>query len=267
MTKTDFLVLGALILLALFIWCRDLSWISAADDSLPILVAIPLFIWLGMPWEFRTDPLPISNIWILGMIFFITGIGLNFTFFLALGWTIILWAWLSSRIEPKFHNSLKKLMILPLMAFPWVTLDAERVGWWFRLSGAWATAQVFSHTGFQVVQEGTSMTINKLPISVEVACSGLNTLQSILIAGSVANYIILGDSIRYWMNIPMLIAISWLANTLRIIFLSIVALAISPQFAMSSFHIWGGWVILIVMFALCWLILTLQQPNKTSLHK
>ncbi len=256
-------MLGILILLALFIWFRDTSWISTADDTLPILVAIPLFIWIATPWKFREEPQPLSvNLIAFSVLLFLIGIGINFTFALALGWTVLLWAWLKSRVDPEMLPSLKKLLILPIMAFPWIALDAVAVGWWFRLSGAWTAVEFFSLFNLEVSREGTLMVVSGVPISVEVACAGLNTLQSMMIAGSIVDYLLLGSSALYWWNLPLLVAISWFANTVRIIGISLAALYINPEFAMGKFHVIGGWAILMVMFGICWFIFSLQAPKQ-----
>jgi exosortase/archaeosortase family protein len=258
----DFSFIFVLIALAIFIWVRDLTWMSAPDDTLPILVAIPLFFWLGMPWTFRDEPPSISLYKIaLAVFLLLAGIILNLTILLALGWTLLLWTWLSSRTLPSQHKSIFRLLILPLMAFPWITLDAQTIGWWFRLSGAWVTARFFSFLHYSVYEEGTNLLINGLPISVEAACAGLNTLQSMLIAGTAVAFIMLGKTKFYWLNIMLLIGMAWLANTIRIIFLVIIALVYGPEIAMGSFHMWGGWFILCVMFGLCWFIFRLQEPK------
>ena len=260
--KIDYLFIVILLFLAVFIWLRETSWMSTSDDTLPILIAIPAFIWLGSPWSFRENSLPISTTKILIATFLLAmGIAFNVTLLLAIGWTLLLWAWLSSRIIPGMHDSITKLLVLPIMAFPWIVLDADRIGWWFRLSGAWVTAHFFSLAGFNVVLDGTEILINKLPVSVEAACAGLNTLQSILIAGSVAAYLLLGNTNRFWYNIPFLFIMAWISNVVRILVICIAALAVSPEFAMGSFHTWGGWVVLLFMFSLCWLFFSLQAPN------
>ncbi|MCB1111256.1 MAG: exosortase/archaeosortase family protein [Chlamydiales bacterium] len=263
MTFKDNLILAALIFLALFIWLRDLSWLSTSDDTIPIIVAMPLFIFLAAPWQLRTSDVPVSLPWlIIGVVVMLVGIPLNSTVLLTIGWTMLLWSWIQERTDPSMHDRICKLLILPLMGFPWVALDADRIGWWFRLSGANVTAHVFHFFGFSVEQEGTNLLINQLPISVDVACAGLNTLQSMLIAGSVANYLLLGHTSRYWWNIPVLIGIAWVANTIRVIAIIIAALAVSPDFATGAFHTWGGWSIILVMFGLCWTILSFQAPKS-----
>lgn len=262
-SKTDLFILVCLFLFALFIWFRDTAWISSSDDTLPILVALPLFWWVGSPWSFREHPLSLSfrGIALSGLLFLL-GIALNVTLVLTAAWVILLWTWLRSRLTAENLPAAKKLLILPIMAFPWVTLDAEKVGWWFRLSGAWVTAKFYEFLGYDVKQEGTQLLVNKILISVEVACAGLNTLQSMLIAGSVVCYLILGNTKLYWWNLLLLVAMSWVANTARIIFMSGAALWISPRFATGEFHVWGGWALLLLMFCLCWFIFNLQKPKE-----
>jgi exosortase len=263
--NTDYLIILCLLAYACFIWLRDTTWMTSSDDTLPILVAIPLFYWMGSPWKFKEnrDPITIHQIAIC-VLLFLLGIVLNITLILTISWTYLLWIWLSSRLPQEKLSSVKKLLVLPMMAFPWVSLDADRIGWWFRLSGAWAAAHFFSLVGAQVTREGTTLVVNQMPISVEVACAGLNTLQSMIIAGSVVAYLTLGNSSRYWWNLPLLVVVSWLANTTRIILISIAALVISPKFALGNFHQFGGWAILVLMFCLCWLIFSLQETKETG---
>ena len=268
MKNRDYLFSVVLIILATFIWLRNMHWISSDDDTLPILIALPLFIWLGTPWSWRSDSPPLSSRRIVCAIgCFLLGIITNITLLMALGWTWLLWLWLSSRVNPESLSSVKKLLVLPLMAFPWVTLDAQTVGWWFRLSGASVAAKLFSYGGLTVIHEGTHLSVNGLPISVEAACSGLNTLQSMLIAGSIVAYLQLRETSTYWWNLLWLPLMAWIANTIRIIAICLVGLAISREFAMGPFHDIGGWIIIFLMFCLCWLLFSLQQPKSTKNHE
>ncbi len=260
MTKRDLPIILVLALLAGYIWLRDLSWVSQAADSLPILLTMPVFIWLGSPWKLQIDTAQIPT---TGLVFtvisIVTGIVTGWTLLLAIGWTILLWNWLSAKLDPAGQQRVKKLLILPIMAFPWLILDGDAVGWWFRLSGSWAAGQFFTLTGFHVLQEGTSLLVQGLPVDVSAACSGINALQSMLIAGSALAYILVGHHQVYWLNLPLLIVISWVANTLRIIVIALAALAVSPEFAAGLFHEWGGWSLLVLMFLLCWAVLSMEK--------
>lgn len=263
--QKDKLYLAGLGVLALFIWLRDLAWVSTADDTVPILITLPLFYWLGAPWRFKEHASPLSTSGlVLGGIIFVIGVAVNLTLLLAIGWSVLLWVWVKSHVREEEIPTVRKLMVLPIMAFPWIALDAGPLGWYFRLTGAAATASLFQWMGFNVVLEGTLIFINELPISVEAACAGLNNLQSLLIAGTIVDFILLSKTWLFWLNIPLLFVIAWVANTFRIIVITTAAMAISPEFATGPFHTWGGWFILVSMFGLTWLILSFQEPSETS---
>ena len=173
MNNKDYGMLAALVLLAVFIWFRDTAWMSSSDDTLPILVALPVFIWLGWPWQFQPEEtfhFSLKRI-VFIVLLFLVGIVAQNTLLLAIAWTYLLWSWLSQRLEPASLGSVLKLLILPIMAFPWITLDMQTLGWWFRLSGAWITAHLYSLAGFDVLYSGTNILIDQTPISVEAACS------------------------------------------------------------------------------------------------
>jgi exosortase len=260
----DYVAIVSLSLLAVAIWFRNTSWMSTSDDTLPILVSLPLYAWLGAPWKWRETHLPVEKRFLLGAaVVGLIGLIFNVTFLLGVSWTLLLWAWLSSSVQPSMVHDLKRLLILPMMAFPWVALDAERLGWWFRLSGATIAEKLFSYGGLPVFREGTSLNINGMQLSVAPACSGMNTLQSMLIAGSVVCFLLLGNSKRYWPNLLLLPLMAWLANTIRVIAICAAGFIVSPEFAMGPFHDYGGWAILFLMFLLCWLLFSLQEEETS----
>lgn len=258
--KHDLVAIGFLAFLALFIWLRDTRWMVDAADTLPILIALPLFFWLGAPWKLSSDEpsFPLLHV-ALATLLLLLGILTNFTWALTLGWCWMLWAFLRQRLEMNQRAKLNRLMVLPLMAFPWIILDGETLSWWFRLSGAWVTGLVLQLFGFLVSQEGTNLFVGTIPISVEPACSGLKTLQAMLIAGTLLAYTFLGTSWRYWPNLVLLVVIAWIANTIRVIALSLATIYAGSEFAQGAFHNWGGWFILMLMFLMCWGLFYVQR--------
>ena len=249
----DWLWLAALAGFAALIWCRDQSWVGNASEVLPILGALPVFVWLGAPWRFAATPFGVNTpTLVIAVVLFLMGTIFNLTILMALSWALAVWSWLKIRLEPADQKRISRLLVLLIMAFPWVTLDAGEVGWWFRLSAAWVTAHFYSLAGFVVTRDGTFLNVQGLPISVEAACSGLKALQAMLIAGTMLAFIQLGRSRLYWWSLPLLIALAWLANTARVFMLTAVALTFGIDFAEGWFHAWGGWFVLMVMFALCW---------------
>lgn len=263
MKGLDRLFLVVLTALAAFIWLRDRSWLTTLEDCLPAFAALPLFIWLGKPWIWRDEPLTLSPM-LLGaaILCLLFGIVAELTLALAMGWSLLCWAWLRARIAVDHLTRIRRLMLLTVMAFPWVTLDAEPVGWWFRLTGAWATGVFYQALGCTVLRVGTDLQVDEFNLAVTAACSGLNTLQSMLVAGAVLAYVQLGQSRWYWWSLPILLAMSWLANTVRILAIAAAGLLRGPEFARTVFHDWGGWGVLVLMFGFTWLAFALipSQP-------
>ena len=255
MKLSDFLWLGMLLVGALLIWLGDLAWVSGASETLPVLIALPLFVWLGAPWRFRSGPfqLPGRSLAAAGVLL---GLGcvLNFTFLLAAAWTLALWSWLRLRVISG-HAGLGRLVLLPLMAFPWLRLDFAPVGWWFRLSAAWVAEHLFGALGFSVLREGTTLLVHGLPVEVAAACSGMNSLQALLIAGIVLAWIELRGSRWFWPALATLPALAWTANVLRICSTVVLALSWGSGVADSWLHGAGGWVVLMLVFLCWWLIL------------
>jgi exosortase len=123
---------------------------------------------------------------------------------------------------------------------------------------------VFGWLQLDVARDGTLLSVQGLPVSVEAACSGLNTLQAMLIAGTLAAYVQIGDRKHYWWHLPALVAVAWLANTLRILVICVMALSAGPELASGSFHFLGGWAVLCGMFCICWIIFHLAARYETA---
>lgn len=267
MNSRDRLWVTALIAGGALIWTRDPRWLAEADDVLPALVALPLAVWLGAPWRLNAPTRPPARFLVLlSAAAALLGAATNMTLFLAAGWTGLLWVWLERRLPHTAIPRARRLLILPFNAFPWVTLDLQPVGWWFRLTGAQVTETAFRAFGFDITREGTQLVIQGVPVSVDAACAGLHAFQSMLIAGSLLAFILLGSSRYYWWNIGLLPALAWCANTVRILAITGASLTWGQEFAMGLFHTWGGLLVLVCMFAGCgalfrWQALHLVRPT------
>ena len=264
MKPRDKVYLGALLAFAGFIWWRDTAWMSSASETLPIAAALPLVYWLGAPWRFqpgdftlRRVPLAVAGILV------VLGLALDLTFPLAAAWTLALWSWLRARVEGD-HPRLRRLALLPLLAFPWLTLDLPSLGWWFRLSAAWVVDHVFGAIGFAITREGTNLLVHGLPIEVAAACSGMNSLQAMLIAGILLAVIELRGSRWFWLGVATLPALAWAANVLRVCTIVAVALGWGPGFAGGWFHETGGWVVVMLAFLGWWFLLRLGGQWRRS---
>jgi exosortase/archaeosortase family protein len=255
MKRPDFLWLGTLLIAAALIWLEDRAWLPEASETLPVLIALPLFVWLGAPWRLRSAPfqLPGRTLAGAGMLLAL-GCLLNSTFLLAAAWTLALWSWLRTRVISE-GAGLGHLVLLPLMAFPWLRLDFAPIGWWFRVSAAWVADHLYGALGFAVMRQGTALLVHGLPVEVAAACSGMNALQTLLIAGLVLAWLELRGSRWFWLALATLPALAWIANVLRIC--STVAFALSWGAGSTGgwLHAAGGWMVLMLVFLGWWLIL------------
>jgi exosortase/archaeosortase family protein len=262
MKGRDLLWLAGLGCLAAWIWLRDPVWQAQAADTLPILAALPLFAWLGAPWRLAINARPPSA-WSLlsGGVLLLAGALGNLTLFMAFGWTLLLWAWLQPRLDPARAGPVRRLLVLPVMAFPWIAGDADVLGWWFRLSAASTAESIFAGLGLSVTRIGTNLVVQGAPIAVAPACAGLGTLQAMLLAGCALAYIYFGreGGLRYWLSLPALVVVSWLANTLRVLTIAAAALSFGPAFAAGKFHQVGGLAVILTMFCLCVGVFTLLR--------
>ncbi|MEO1857455.1 MAG: archaeosortase/exosortase family protein [Rubritalea sp.] len=262
--KHGWIMIAYLIATAVWIWLRDLSWLGSVEDTLPVLCALPISWWLGQPWKRLTNPSERStSALVIGCLLIIGGVVADLTLLMTLGWTALLFRYLESSFAPS-GCGLRRLILLPILAFPWIATDFNIIGWWFRLSGAWMSAQLFSLVGFSVEQQGTFVTVEGLPVSIEAACSGLNLLQSLLIAGSALAILKLPSSRRFWIAIALLPLIAWLTNTVRILFITVIALTFGVDFAVGLFHTWGGILVIVLMFIVCWKVFQWLQNGSTD---
>lgn len=267
MKRSDLSFLVFLGLFGVHIWLRDPGWQSRAQDTWPILAGIPLFVWFRRPWVFADAPERCFSargvLWPSVLYWF--GLLTNLTSVLALAWTLWLRNWLIARTDSSQHKSYTaKLLLLPFFSLPWLSTDLNPLGWAFRLSGAAVVEHLFSALRYEVVREGTFLWVQGKLMSIEAACSGLNGLQSMLIAGTTLAYLKLKDSRFFWWNVPVLFGAAWLANTLRIFGLAFLTVDGRLDSQNDLVHGFAGWASLCLTFGLCWFIFTLQEPRTRT---
>lgn len=249
------LPLTCLILLAVYaalIWWSMPQWLSAPSDTLPVLAALPLIWWFGRPWVFRPRALRPSMVAVgPATLLILVSASSGIAILMALSWTLLLGIWVHTFVEPHPSRRRWQLLVLGVLAFPWVNTDGQAIGWFFRLSGACTIEYAFRLLGLVAERQGTMLLIQGLPISVEPACAGLGVLQAMLIAGVVVIHSMCRRDVEFIAGLILLPVMAWIANTARIFTLSATALTFGSDFARSAFHTWGGWAALCGMFVLC----------------
>jgi exosortase/archaeosortase family protein len=132
--------------------------------------------------------------------------------------------------------------------------EDQTVGWWFRLSGASLTGDIFSLIGYNVNVEGTQSEIDGFPISVEAACGGLQLLQVLMSGGIALHLIFYPKSKLFWIMLLILPLLAWISNTIRIVVILAWGVAFGAEAAAGIFHTWGAMLVLLIMLLLYLLI-------------
>jgi exosortase/archaeosortase family protein len=234
---------AALIVLALILWCRDLSWLPRAEETLPALAGLPLFVLLARP---RFAPKPSQNGLTLALALLVLGLSLDISLLLAGGFTALLAAILEPTPRTRLH------LPLVFVAFPWLALEGQALGWWLRLSGAWATEHVLSCNGISIERVGTSLQLPGVTVGVDAPCAGLNVLQAALVGGLA---VLLWDG-RFSRlgQLPLVLAtlvgLAWLANVLRLVMICGIALTYGAEVARGPLHEQSGLVVLVGVLTL-----------------
>ena len=262
-----------LIAFATWIWWR--SWRDGAGEGGEIwglLLAFPLAWSLGRPWRMNDSSRTVEGIGGAGLVGFLlaglAGVAWDSIALLAGAWAFLFARWvapLSSVVRDRAEAL--QLASVAAMGFPWVVQDFGFLGWWFRLSGAAVVESLFGAIGFAVEREGTSLLVETVPIEVEAACSGLNSLQVLLLAGSFVNFLYHRGEKIFWGNLLLLVVLAWVANTLRICLLSGAALTWGSDFARGSFHETSGLMVVGVMLALSWGLMAWQRNRREGRRK
>ena len=235
--------------IAAVIWTLDQEWRLLAPDVLVVLVVLPLGWVLSRKYPVQESghaSAVNSNFALCGAALLIAGIFTLKMTLMAFGWGLLASALIfnRSRISPW------RLALLSAGAFPWVLLDFSELGWFFRLSGADATAVIYQLAGYSVQSDGTYVKVNDLLISVEAACSGMELLQ-VLISGGVGLSLIQYPIRRqFWLMVLLLPALAWISNTVRILSITFWALQFGTDAASGAFHTWGALVVMATMLML-----------------
>jgi len=240
---------GLLAAVAVWLWLRDQSWLASPSDTLPIVLGLPLFVYFGRPWHLPATQSALPRVAYVGAAVLGLGIVLEGQFLCALGWTLALWGVLLRQLPREDQPRIQALLPLAVLSFPWVTLEAQPLGWLYRLTGAATVEALFRCAGVEVVREGMALNFGKLIVSVDAPCSGLNLLQALLLAG----YALAAErgalkSLRDALPLlPRLVVLTWVANTARLLFLCLAAYRLGANQVKGNIHDLGGLLVVVVL--------------------
>ena len=230
------ILLGA----AVWIWHSALRMHAFSGETALLLVGIPVAVLCGAPWKPQHGQIsaPGGMLFASALLLFL-GSTLQSILLMALAWTGLFDAW-TRVVFNQSTRSRHTASYLAFLSFPWLAIEGQRIGWWFRESGAHIGAQLFQGLGFPVERRGTTVFVDQLPIDVTEACSGLQTLQVFLLIGGLLAFFESTNSKRHLVALLVLPLAAWAANTLRILLVTISGLTFGADAAAAPMHAWPG---------------------------
>jgi exosortase/archaeosortase family protein len=256
-----------LLLAAVAIWVRDRQWLAAPEDSLPLALGLPLAFLLGRPWAPSDAPFPkhAKLLAMAGAAIFAIGWVVGSITVLAVGWTLLSFLWAFHGFAPQPRRG--RLALLVLLSFPWLVIEWQAIGWAFRLSSAVVAEGFFRLVEIPATREGTHLNVMGVPIEIEAACAGWNLLQLTLLAGIALGAHEIRPTRRFILLLCLLPGIVWIANLLRILLLSGIALSFDTQTAAGALHGLTGLAVLGTVLAMTKGLSILLAPAPAASSK
>ncbi len=244
-------VAGTVVMAALLVllggWIAVTGHTPGDDDPWIPLLALAFLLAIHHPVVWRRPPAFLSAAgWLVPAALFIAGNLLTLLTLQAAGWTLA-FRRLAQATVGSSGVPVSRSWLAFFFLFPWITHDFPQVGWWFRLSGATVTGWLFAALDFPVVQQGTNLLVGGLPMSVEAACAGMGLLQSLLVVGVILLLLHFPSGPWFYLLLPALPVLAWMANTARIATITAVGLSAGIPFSQGLFHTWGGLFVTLVM--------------------
>ncbi len=235
-------LIWALIGIPLWFWSFDSRM---APGALPICVAG--FVMAAMILVSHRDKPVIEwdrpsgcgpSMWIpaMGSCGVLAGMVVGSTMMVAVIWTAILSCLWRGAFPHIPAGTWITILTLTCLGFPWVESQFHGLGWWFRLVGAGALEMLYSVIGFEVNRQGTLVHIEGAPVSVEEACSGMASLQTMILAG----VFFLRERLQSWRSLVLwliaIVVLSCVANTMRILVITFCILTFGVQISSGLLH-------------------------------
>lgn len=234
------------------------TWLNNENYSHGILI---LPVSLFMVWTARRDlaKLPARSTW-LGLPFLIAGVGLHLvgtrgdvTIFQGWGFVAIVaglvWTWLGTRIAWRLSFPILFLLFM----VPALPIFMNQVSFRLKEVAANGSVHLAQILGAPVVQRGMDLYFPSGTLTVENACSGMNSLIALMALGALFAYFGAGPYWRRGLLFLASIPIAIAANVARITSLCVAASVTDTDSASGLFHDIGGFVLfgvaLLLLFA------------------
>jgi len=170
---------------------------------------------------------------------------ISFVLLLAgLTWTF----WGLARLQTMAFPFVLLLTMVPLPALVYNAVAAP-----LQLFASRVATDIVQFLGVSIFRDGNVIHLATTSLGVAEACSGLNSLSSLvvgsLLLGFLENGSIPGRILLIVLSVPLAIAV----NVLRIAGTALLA-DYQPQYAMGFYHLFSGWLVFVMGFGLLWLL-------------
>ena len=231
------------------------SWYHNANYSHGFLI-FPVFLFLV--WRIRRElaETPLAPSW-AGLVPLLAGVllqvvGLRGDVAIFQGWSFVLvavglvWIWFGRTILRRLAFPLAFLLFMvPL--FSWFINDLS-----FRLKtiAAFGSVHLARAFGAEVTRQGMDLYLPTGMMTIEGACSGLNSLVALMALASLFAYMGTGSTVRRVVLFFCSIPVALTANIVRITSLCVYAAVTNTERATGLFHDIGGFVLFSVALLL-----------------
>jgi exosortase len=170
---------------------------------------------------------------------------ISFVLLLAgLTWTF----WGLARLQTMAFPFVLLLTMVPLPALVYNAVAAP-----LQLFASRVATDIVQFLGVSIFRDGNVIHLATTSLGVAEACSGLNSLSSLvvgsLLLGFLENGSIPGRILLIVLSVPLAIAV----NVLRVAGTALLA-DYQPQYAMGFYHLFSGWLVFVMGFGLLWLL-------------
>lgn len=238
----------------------DLAWEWWTVDSSSYGMLIPpialYLLWIRRETIFAIPPRPDGRglaivgaaclVFLLGQLaaeFFLARI--SFVILLAgLTWTF----WGVTRLRAMAFPFVLLLTMVPLPGLVYNSVAAP-----LQLLASSAATDIAQALGVSIYRDGNIIHLATTSLGVAEACSGLNSLSSLVVGSLLLGYLedasIAGRILLTLLSVPLAIAV----NVVRVAGTALLA-DYRPEFAMGFYHMFSGWLIFVIGFVMLWVL-------------
>ena len=143
--------------------------------------------------------------------------------------------------------------VLLLTMVPLPTLIYNLVAAPLQLFASSLATDISQLLGVSIYRDGNVIHLATTSLGVAEACSGLNSLSSLVVGSLLLGYLenasIPGRILLTLLSVPLAIAV----NVLRVTGTAVLA-DHKPEYAMGFYHLFSGWLVFVMGFGLLWLL-------------